>query len=86
MIHVTPEEALQLFADIKAERFLAIHWGTFDMTEEPVEEPPLRLEAEAHRLGLDLSKVWVLKHGDPRMVMSRRSGFLASCALDMSSR
>jgi N-acyl-phosphatidylethanolamine-hydrolysing phospholipase D len=67
MTHVTPEEALQLFADIKGERFVAMHWGTFDLTEEPVEEPPLRLEAEARRLGLDLSKVWVLKHGETRV-------------------
>ncbi len=66
MTHITPEEALQLFADIKGERFVAMHWGTFDLTEEPVEEPPLRLEAEARRLGLDLSKVWVLKHGETR--------------------
>ena len=66
MTHVTPEEALQLFADIKGERFVAIHWGTFDMTEEAIEEPPLRLEAEAHRLGVDLSKLWVLKHGESR--------------------
>ena len=66
MTHVTPEEALQLFGDIKGERFVAIHWGTFDLTEEPVEEPPLRLETEAHRLGLDLSKVWILKHGETR--------------------
>jgi N-acyl-phosphatidylethanolamine-hydrolysing phospholipase D len=67
MTHVTPEEALQLFADIQGERFVAIHWGTFDMTEEPIEEPPLRLEAEARRLGLDLSRVWVLKHGETRV-------------------
>jgi len=66
MTHITPEEALQLFADIKGERFVAMHWGTFDLTEEPVEEPPLRLEAEARRLGLDLSKVWVMKHGETR--------------------
>lgn len=66
MTHVTPEEALQLFADVQGQRFVAIHWGTFDMTEEPIEEPPLRLEVEAHRLGLDLSRVWVLKHGETR--------------------
>jgi N-acyl-phosphatidylethanolamine-hydrolysing phospholipase D len=66
MTHLTPEEALQLFADIRGQRFVAIHWGTFDMTEEPIEEPPRRLEAEAKRLGLDLTKVWVLKHGETR--------------------
>jgi len=66
MTHLTPEEALQLFADIKGQRFVAIHWGTFDLTEEPMEEPPKRLESEANRLGLDPSMVWVLKHGETR--------------------
>jgi len=66
MTHLTPEEALQLFSDIRGERLMAIHWGTFDLTEEPIEEPPQRLEAEAKRLGLDLSKVWILKHGETR--------------------
>jgi N-acyl-phosphatidylethanolamine-hydrolysing phospholipase D len=66
MTHLTPEEALQLFADIQGQRFLAIHWGTFDLTEEPIEEPPQRLEAEVKRLGLDRGKVWVLKHGETR--------------------
>ncbi|MGH8056205.1 MAG: MBL fold metallo-hydrolase [Candidatus Entotheonellia bacterium] len=66
MTHLTPEEALQLFADVQGQRLVAIHWGTFDLTEEPIEEPPLRLEAEAERLGLDLTKVWVLKHGETR--------------------
>jgi N-acyl-phosphatidylethanolamine-hydrolysing phospholipase D len=66
MTHVTPEEALRLFADVQGKHFMAIHWGTFDLTEEPIEEPPERLEAEVRRLGLDDSKVWVLKHGETR--------------------
>jgi N-acyl-phosphatidylethanolamine-hydrolysing phospholipase D len=66
MTHLTPEEALQLFADIQGQRFVAIHWGTFDLTEEPIEEPPQRLAAEAKRLGLDPARVWVLKHGETR--------------------
>jgi N-acyl-phosphatidylethanolamine-hydrolysing phospholipase D len=66
MTHLTPEAALQLFADIQARNFAAIHWGTFDMTDEPIEEPPLRLNAEAHRLGLDPARVWVFKHGETR--------------------
>lgn len=66
MTHITPEQALQIFSDIQAQRFVAMHWGTFDMTGEPIEEPPLRVKAEADRLGLDPSKVWVLKHGETR--------------------
>lgn len=66
MTHVTPEEALQLFADVQGRHFLAMHWGTFDLTDEPIEEPPQRLQAEAERLSLDPSTVWVLKHGETR--------------------
>jgi N-acyl-phosphatidylethanolamine-hydrolysing phospholipase D len=66
MSHTTPEEALRVFADVRAERFLPIHWGTFDLAEEPLDEPPQRLEAEAHRRGLGEDRVWVLKHGETR--------------------
>ena len=53
LTHTTPEEALQIFADIRGRRFFAMHWGTFDLAEEPLGEPPVRLRAEAERLGLD---------------------------------
>ena len=66
MTHLTPEEALQVFADIQGQHFLAIHWGTFDLTEEPLDEPPRRLEAEVQRRDLDSNRIWVLKHGETR--------------------
>jgi N-acyl-phosphatidylethanolamine-hydrolysing phospholipase D len=66
MTHITPEQALQIFADVQGQRFVAMHWGTFDMTEEPVDEPPMRVKAEVDRLGLDPSKVWIMKHGETR--------------------
>ena len=66
MTHLTPEEALQVFADIQGHHFLAIHWGTFDLTEEPLDEPPRRLEAEMQRRDLDFNRIWVLKHGETR--------------------
>ncbi|MGH7278835.1 MAG: MBL fold metallo-hydrolase [Candidatus Rokuibacteriota bacterium] len=64
--HTTPEEALQLFADVRGERFVAVHWGTFDLAEEPIDEPPQRLLAEARRLGLDVERIWVLRPGETR--------------------
>ena len=39
MIHITPEEALQLFADIQGRNFAAVHWGTFDMTDDRLRSP-----------------------------------------------
>src|SRR5262249_3171392 len=64
--HTTPEEALQAFADVRGQRFVPIHWGTFDLAEEPLEEPPRRLVTEATRLNLDLDRIWVLRHGQTR--------------------
>ncbi len=64
--HTTPEEALRLFADLRARRFVPIHWGTFDLADEPIADPPRRLEAEARRLGLDPDRIWLLKHGETR--------------------
>jgi N-acyl-phosphatidylethanolamine-hydrolysing phospholipase D len=66
LTHTTPEEALQLFGDLGARRLVAMHWGTFDLTDEPLAEPPERLRAEAARLGLDPARVWVLRHGETR--------------------
>ena len=64
--HTSPEEALQVLLDVRGTRLLAVHWGTFDLAEEPITEPPRRLETERQRLGLDPDHVWVLKHGETR--------------------
>lgn len=66
MSHITPEQALQVFADVRARQFLAIHWGTFDLTEEPLEEPPQRLAVEVQRLRLDQKDIWVFNPGETR--------------------
>lgn len=64
--HLTPEEALDVFRDVGARRFVAIHWGTFDLADEPIDDPPRRLAAEARKRGLDPDRVWILTHGETR--------------------
>ena len=64
--HTTPEQALQVFSDVRGKALIPIHWGTFDLADEPIEEPPKRLEAEARRLGIGPDRVWVMKHGETR--------------------
>lgn len=65
-VHTTPEEALRVFGAVRGRTFVAMHWGTFDLGEEPLDEPPRRLEAEARRLGLPPERVWVLGLGETR--------------------
>lgn len=64
--HTTPEEAVQVLEDVRGRALIPIHWGTFDLADEPLDEPPRRLQAEAQRRGLGPERVWVLKHGEPR--------------------
>jgi N-acyl-phosphatidylethanolamine-hydrolysing phospholipase D len=65
-VHVTPEEALQGALAARASRVAAMHWGTFDLADEPLDEPPRRFRAEAERLGLAEDRAWVLKVGETR--------------------
>jgi N-acyl-phosphatidylethanolamine-hydrolysing phospholipase D len=50
--HVNPEEAIQLFEDIRGRLLVPMHWGTFDMNREPFREPPEWLMREALHRGL----------------------------------
>ena len=49
---MTPEEAVQALEDMDAVQAVAVHWGTFKLTIEPLAEPPKRLQAELERRGL----------------------------------
>lgn len=65
-VHVTPEEALRIAQDVQARRVVAMHFGTFDLSDEPVDEPPKRFRAEAQRLHWGPDRAWVLKVGETR--------------------
>jgi L-ascorbate metabolism protein UlaG (beta-lactamase superfamily) len=62
--HLDPEQALRAFGELGARTFLAMHWGTFKLTDEPLDEPPRRLEAERARLGLPAQRVCVPAIGE----------------------
>jgi N-acyl-phosphatidylethanolamine-hydrolysing phospholipase D len=42
-VHCDPTEALQIHKDLNAKRSVAIHWGTFELSEEEFVEPALEL-------------------------------------------
>jgi N-acyl-phosphatidylethanolamine-hydrolysing phospholipase D len=65
-VHTTPEEAVQAFVDLDARTILGMHWGTFDLADEPLDEPPGRMLAEVQRRGIDPSRAWILKIGETR--------------------
>ncbi|MEA3467833.1 MAG: MBL fold metallo-hydrolase [Thermodesulfobacteriota bacterium] len=42
--HINPEEAMQACKDLKVKRFIPMHYGTFDLSDEPLGEPEHRLK------------------------------------------
>lgn len=59
--HMNPEEALQAATDLKAKVFIPIHWGTFDLTDEPLWLPVKRLK-EIYDTGAG-PELRLLEHG-----------------------
>jgi len=64
--HMNPDDAMAAFAQLGARRFVAMHWGTFKLTDEPLGEPPARLRELARAAGLDDDRVWILDVGESR--------------------
>jgi L-ascorbate metabolism protein UlaG (beta-lactamase superfamily) len=50
--HIGPAEALRIFAALNPARALAIHWGTFQLAFEAMDDPPRSLAALARSQGL----------------------------------
>ena len=38
-VHTNPQEAVQMFHDLKAKTMIPMHYGTFDLADEPLGEP-----------------------------------------------
>ena len=50
-MHVNPAEALRLHNDVRAERSIGIHWGTFRLAAEEIDQPMRELERAARATG-----------------------------------
>ena len=64
--HMNPEEAVQAALDVQADTAVAMHFGTFDLSDEPISEPPLRFKAAAEETQLGTTNSWVLDIGETR--------------------
>ena len=66
--HVNPEESVQIHRDIGSRKSVAIHWGTFILTDEPLDEPPERLAAALQKNKIPADDFLVLQHGQTIML------------------
>lgn len=73
VLHVNPAEAVQIYQDLVAPHpgaplpsMLGMHWGTFRLTSEPMDEPPQRTAARWRAAGLEPVRLWIARFGETR--------------------
>jgi N-acyl-phosphatidylethanolamine-hydrolysing phospholipase D len=62
--HMDPRESLQTFRDLGARHMIAMHWGTFDLTDEPVDLAPAVLRQILDEEPAERERVHVLAVGE----------------------
>jgi N-acyl-phosphatidylethanolamine-hydrolysing phospholipase D len=74
-VHMTPEEAVRGFMELRAASgeasdrqpgFVPMHWGTFKLSDEAMDEPVARLEQAWREHGESASRLWLSRHGETR--------------------
>jgi L-ascorbate metabolism protein UlaG (beta-lactamase superfamily) len=66
-VHMNPEEAVRAFLELGAQRLVPMHYGTFRLGYEPMDEPPERLLSSASAHGVE-EKVLIMTEGRPVVV------------------
>ncbi|SFB17143.1 L-ascorbate metabolism protein UlaG, beta-lactamase superfamily [Cohnella sp. OV330] len=71
--HMTPEEAIQTFADVGARYFVPMHYGSFRLADDTPKEALDRLDAEWERRGLPVDRLWTMEHGRTKLWSAART-------------
>jgi L-ascorbate metabolism protein UlaG (beta-lactamase superfamily) len=63
-VHMSPEQAVRAAEDLHAQDCIPMHYGTFRLTEEGIDEPVTDLQAALERRGASAPHFHVLKPGE----------------------
>jgi len=62
--HLNPPDAVRVVEELRARHMVAIHWGTFDLTDEPLDLPPQALAAAVSAAGVEPERFRALAIGE----------------------
>jgi N-acyl-phosphatidylethanolamine-hydrolysing phospholipase D len=73
-VHMNPEDCMKAVAQLRTAQgnrrlvVAAAHWGTFKLTDEPMDEPPARMRQEWQSSGSNSNDLWIMQHGETRIL------------------
>ena len=71
--HVNPMESVRIHQDVGAKRSIGVHWGTFALTDEPLDQPPRDLAIARQALNVTETDFGLLAIGESRQFAKRQS-------------
>jgi len=75
--HMNPAKAVQAHQDLQAKRSVAVHWGTFALTDEALDQPPKDLALARADKGLNDTDFALFKIGETRAVPACNAPLIA---------
>lgn len=70
--HVNPEESVRIHRDVGSKHSIGVHWGTFNLTDEPSDQAPIDLAQAAHVAGLATDEFGTLAIGQTQRLPRRQ--------------
>ncbi len=67
-VHLSPSQALDVCSELEAVFLVPIHWGTFELADDPSMLPPTELLDHAAQDEIGLDRCWIMSHGETRDV------------------
>jgi N-acyl-phosphatidylethanolamine-hydrolysing phospholipase D len=73
-VHMNPEDCLKAMSQLVSRQngrrlvMAAAHWGTFKLTDEPMDEPPAWMGELWQAARLDARDLWIMRHGETRTI------------------
>ena len=75
--HMSPEQSLGALSDLGATHMIGMHWGAYDLSDEPVDAGPQLVQAAARAQALDSSRLHVVLPGGSVLLRGPRGHTVA---------
>ena len=67
--HINPEEAVRLHRELAVRQSLAIHWGTFELADDSLDDPLHALQQSLREQEISEKTFWILRQGESRLIL-----------------